>query len=186
MPATKQAIRKAMLGQRDAMDANVRLKRSRLAQEHLLLDRTWRAAVAVGLYMAIGSEAGTDLLLKAALGQGKQVWLPRLTGPGQMRLNRACDAGGLKPGKWGILEPPPGPEPARLDLVILPGLAFDRAGNRLGYGAGYYDRYLQSHANLKPVCIGLCLAFQIVDQLPADSWDAPVSALCSEEGLLWL
>lgn len=182
----KDAIRKAMLRKREATCGQVTAMRAKLAQENLLTSRVWRKAARVGLYMAIRNEASTDLLLKAALGAGKQVWLPKITDRANriMRFRQCLSREELRPGPWGIPEPQAGPETENLDLIVMPGLAFDKRGNRLGYGAGYYDRCLASIHGA--TLIGLCLAFQIVDHIPAESWDKPVAAICSEAGFAWL
>lgn len=72
------------------------------------------------------------------------------------------------------------------DIIVVPGVAFDRQGGRLGQGGGYYDRLLGSPAYAACLRIGLAYAFQVLDRLPRDDWDVPVHALCTEEGLLWL
>ena len=69
-------------------------------------------------------------------------------------------------------------------------MAFDRAGNRLGFGGGYYDRFLSAFgargSGRRPRLVGLCYAFQVVDALPSQEWDQPVDCLCTEEGLVCL
>jgi 5-formyltetrahydrofolate cyclo-ligase len=102
------------------------------------------------------------------------------------------DLGALQKSPFGIPEPVPGPF-ARLlllsalnepdTLVIVPALAFDRAGYRLGYGGGYYDRML---ASASCPCVGLTFHGLLVDALPREAWDRPVSAVFTEEMLLCL
>ena len=79
------------------------------------------------------------------------------------------------------LAAPPAP-----DLIIAPGLAFDRNGIRLGMGGGYYDRLLSLPRHENSLRIGLAYAFQIVDSLPRQPWDVPVHAVCTEKGLVWI
>lgn len=81
---------------------------------------------------------------------------------------------------------PPGHAEFKPDLIIVPGVGFDMQGNRLGFGAGYYDRYL-AHPSMKDtVKIGFAYSFQILPELPADPWDVRMNALCSEKELIWL
>ncbi|WP_353119111.1 5-formyltetrahydrofolate cyclo-ligase [Nitratidesulfovibrio sp.] len=117
----------------------------------------------------------------------------------EMCLAPCACAADLKPGRYGIAEPDPtrcpaidmNAEPGHAsafapDLAIIPGVAFDRQGNRLGHGAGYYDRFLAHPAMARTALVGLAYAFQIVPALPVAPWDRPVHALCTEEGLTWL
>lgn len=117
----------------------------------------------------------------------------------EMCLAPCACAADLRPGRYGIAEPDPVRCPAidmdavpgsasafAPDLAVIPGVAFDRRGNRLGHGAGYYDRFLAHPAMARTALVGLAYAFQIVPALPVAPWDRPVHALCTEEGLTWL
>ncbi|KAF5029345.1 5-formyltetrahydrofolate cyclo-ligase [anaerobic digester metagenome] len=117
----------------------------------------------------------------------------------EMCLAPCACAADLKPGRYGIAEPDPtrcpaidmNAEPGSASsfapgLAVIPGVAFDRQGNRLGHGAGYYDRFLAHPAMARTALVGLAYAFQIVPALPVAPWDRPVHALCTEEGLTWL
>lgn len=117
----------------------------------------------------------------------------------EMCLAPCACAADLKPGRYGIAEPDPARCPAidmdaapglappfAPDLAVIPGVAFDLRGNRLGHGAGYYDRFLAHPAMARTALVGLAYAFQIVPALPVAPWDRPVHALCTEEGLTWL
>jgi 5-formyltetrahydrofolate cyclo-ligase len=97
----------------------------------------------------------------------------------------------LELGRFGILEPKQNirnnPQyhviPEQLDVVIVPGLAFDRSGNRLGRGRGYYDRFLSQFTS-KTLLIGLAFECQIVEQIPVDTWDFPVSVVITENRII--
>lgn len=113
----------------------------------------------------------------------------------EMCLAPCACAADLKPGRYGIAEPDPARCPAidmdaastfAPDLAVIPGVAFDQQGNRLGHGAGYYDRFLAHPAMARTALVGLAYTFQIVPALPVAPWDRPVHALCTEEGLTWL
>lgn len=186
--AAKKMLRREMLRKRQACDSGMLKLRSRLCQANLLESRLWLKARSVALYAAIRDEVETGMLLECALKTGKQVFLPRIADPAQgaMRLAPCNSVAELTPGIWNIPEPPDGPEPESLDLIVMPGLAFDSAGRRLGYGGGYYDRYLDSRPDLAAHRAGLCLSFQIVEAVPADKWDARVDSICSERALQWI
>lgn len=154
----KAEARRALRGRRDGLPAGERRRfDAGIAARVVALD-AWRAADAVFTYLSIGSEVDTRVLIRAAWAAGKVVVLPRCE-PGRRLAWYVVDAlEGLAPGAFGILEP--APDPARLvspgdfghPLAIVPGLAFDRAGFRLGYGGGYYDRFLASFTG---VSVGL-------------------------------
>ncbi len=183
--AHARAIRRAL-----AADAPRHAALSAAVQARVLQSPLWRAHDIVLLYRAVKGEVDTDALLRAALAQGKRVFLPRCRpdDPGRMDMLACCDPAELLPSANGIPEPPaqapclpPGDLPGA--LVIVPALAFDRQGYRLGYGGGYYDRLLAAGAGAS---LGLAFGALVFPQLPRDPWDVPVAALATEEGLTCL
>lgn len=168
--------------------------RSRLMQERLLASPLWRDCRCVAAYMAAKGEAGTSLLLDETRRTGRALFLPRCRRQGEKGWPGGmdfllCEAGTpLILSRFGIPEPPPDApalSPAELaapdTLLIVPALAFDREGFRLGYGGGYYDRVLARAA-----CPSVGLAFHslLLPQLPREPWDQAVRAVCTEEILL--
>ena len=167
-------------------------------QERLLASDAWRKCRRVAAYVSVKGEADTGLILAEALRSGRELFLPRCRvkgeegWPGAMDFFACSDLGALKKSSFGIPEPVPGPEASLLmpealrepdTLVIVPALAFDRSGYRLGYGGGYYDRML---ASASCPCVGLAFHDMLVESLPREEWDRPVSAVCTEEILLCL
>jgi len=160
------------------------------AQRHLMETEYWQEAGAVALYVGIRDELSTDLLLHAAWQSGRRVWLPRLLPgePGLMQFALCAGWHELAAGPLGLREPAPncpafGPgEASQLgpSLLVLPGLAFDRKGGRLGYGGGYYDRFLASGWLCKRV--GLCFHYQVLNEIPLQPWDKRVHCLCTDKG----
>ncbi len=142
-----------------------------------------RAARRVGLYAASHGELPTRPLFEA-LGElgGVTRVLPRVR-PGGLEWAAIAAWGELVPGALGIPEPagPAEPPPAPGDVLLLPGLAFDPRGHRLGRGGGHYDRAYPPGA-AAPWLIGVGYAFQIVDAVPHDSRDRRVDAIVSERG----
>ena len=181
-------LRQTMLAKRRALEPDARRAASAAAQNALLRSQAWRAARTVFLYCATRNETDTDMLLSAALREGKILLLPKCdpARPGVMRAAPCLALERLVPGKFGILEPADLddgetrdiPEP---DLIVVPGVAFDRFGGRLGYGGGYYDRFIAGLAG-SPFLAGLAYAFQVVDALPLEPWDMSVHALCLDAG----
>lgn len=197
MKPTKNEIRAKIIKERDALASAESESRSRLAQERLLADPAWKSAKFITLYVAAKGEIQTDLLLKAAWAEGKRVYLPRVDKKerGLMRFLRCTGPEQLGPGSFGLQEPLEEHCPAcdftaegYPDLMILPGLAFDRQGGRLGWGGGYYDRFLGmcAGAGASTRFIGLGYAFQLLPEVPSEPWDRPVDAVCTDEELLWI
>jgi 5-formyltetrahydrofolate cyclo-ligase len=144
--------------------------------------REFKKAKTVMFYVSLDWEVGTELMIKAALRAKKQIVVPLVHRAKKTLLPvRIHDPNrDLAEGSYGILEPRPDLiEPfdvEKIDLVLVPGLAFDPDGFRLGRGAGYYDRFLKT---LPPrtLKVGVAFDFQIVDQVPRQAWDQPVHVL---------
>lgn len=191
----KEAMRTEMYEKRRALSAEEAEYLSRLAQERLMRDKAWHKSKRVMLYYAIRKEASTLQLLNAAWSDGKEVLLPR-TVPGPNRLIEVlpCESlDDLIPGVFGIREPDPStcPPPrggeAIPDLIVVPGVAFDRKGYRLGAGGGYYDRFFARPDMAKIRRIALAYSFQIVDAIPGlGDWDIPMHGHCTDGELRWL
>lgn len=138
------------------------------------LQGQWDAAQTVLLYSALPDEVNTDYLLLAAQGVGKTVLLPRVDGD-RLTLH-VYSPDSMAPGAFGVMEPQ-GPEfpPSRygeIELAVVPGVAFDRRGHRLGRGKGYYDRLLPQLTAAR--LVGLCFPFQVVASVPCEAHDAVV------------
>ena len=152
---------------------------SKQVQRNLINDEKFRSARSVGAYSAIGSEVATNLILDEALRLGKRVALPKTQSDG-IRFYEFSKTDELTDGRYGIKEPQASSQITHLDLIVVPGLAFDRNGHRLGYGKGYYDRYLRT---AKAFTVGLGFSFQLVDVLPTDDHDIKLGALATEKGI---
>lgn len=163
---------------------------SLLAQNNLIESSIWRKAKRIGLYASTPEEISTDMLIEKTIATRGAVWLPRISDgrAGQMYFTSCRTAADLQPGRFGIREPSvqdAGECPIFYpDLLLIPGLAFDMSGNRLGYGGGFYDRLLPHYPDC--LLVGFCYYFQIVESLPHDEWDIPVRYLCTEKGLVCL
>ncbi|OIP32735.1 MAG: 5-formyltetrahydrofolate cyclo-ligase [Deltaproteobacteria bacterium CG2_30_66_27] len=157
------------------------------AQEHFLREFPPRAGVSAALYCALAGEIPTDRIRHAYLGAGARLYYPRTTESRTLAFYPHREGDGWETGPYGISEPPKptGVEPrlAGWDIVVIPGLAFDRRGNRLGHGFGYYDRFLGGLPKSVPR-VGLAFAGQLVPEVPVDAWDVPVHALVTEEGVI--
>jgi 5-formyltetrahydrofolate cyclo-ligase len=145
------------------------------------------AAGTVMLFASFRTELDTMPIAEWVLRAGKSLCLPRVLGPRRMAAYRVTDlAAGLAPGKWGIPEPREGSDevsPKALDLVFVPGSAFDEAGRRCGYGGGFYDNYLPL---TRPGTPWVALAFeaQLVTQIDCEDHDLPVTAIVTERRVI--
>ena len=180
----KRPIRKQLLAQRRHCSAEDCLRLSLLIQSRFLASAAYRQAGCIGLYSPMLNEVQTELLARRCLADGKRLSYPRVKGTG-LEFVAVSGLGDLAPGSYGIPEPTgerlvPYPE---LDLLVVPGVAFDLSGHRLGYGKGYYDRAL---ALCRPVLerVGFAYEFQVVEQLPADPHDCRLTRLVTEQRIL--
>lgn len=200
-------VRRTMRRMRAEQPPELAQSRSTAAQQRLMHWPLWQQARSVALYVGVRGELSTNELLQAAWQAKKIVWLPRVRpdAPGLMDFVACGSLKQLRPGPLGLLEPLDslpgvGPEnvaraaqdmdqpgcgvPFAPDIALLPGVAFDLAGGRLGYGGGYYDRFLEKSLNCPRV--GLCFEFQLVSSLPLAPWDQRVNYICTEERILCL
>ncbi len=158
---------------------------SRQIVQQLLSSSYYKQAEVVFAFAPFRQEVELDSFIEACWSDGKHVYLPRVDAEHKvMQFYRINSWSDLVQGHYGIREPKLECVPhsgAAIDLMIMPGAAFDRAKRRLGYGAGYYDRFLRELEN-KPYLIAPAYAMQIVAKVPTDEWDHPVDAILTEEG----
>jgi 5-formyltetrahydrofolate cyclo-ligase len=180
----KIALRRQVLARRDALPADARAAGAAAIAARIAALPSFIAARVVLLTLAFRSEWDTSPLVLAALAAGRTVAVPRVDPQKRMlSLHSITDIGcDTDPGHQGIPEPRPYcPEvaPAAIDWVLVPGVAFDAAGRRLGYGGGYYDRLLPL---LRPDAARVAGAFelQITDQVPAAPHDLFVDTIVTE------
>jgi len=185
----KRELREEMIARRLTLSPQEASRAGSAAQEALVGTPAFAAARTVLLYAAFRGEVPADRIAAAALLAGKRLALPRVQKEPRRLWFHAYggDPGTLERGAYGIAEPAadwPTVAPGEIDLVVVPGVAFDRQGNRLGYGGGYYDRTLVQirAANPGAALVGLAYGFQIVPALPRDPHDVPVDAVATEGG----
>lgn len=182
----KAARRSQLLAARSALPAAERAAAQTAITEHLLTLPEVEQARAVLGYAAFGSEASVDTVLQVLLDRAVGVLLPWVDGH-ELRLARVRDlAADLAPGWRGVREPRGSSRrPARADrvhLALVPGVGFDRAGRRLGYGGGHFDRLLATLRPATPI-VGVAFDLQVVDVLPAEPHDVRVDAVVTETGI---
>ena len=184
----KLALRRQLLARRDALDPESRIAAGTAIVGKLIALPSFVIARSVLLTLPFRSEWDTLPLVRDALATGRTVVVPRVNALTRMLelfaiADPTCDVGG---GHQGIPEPLPhcrALDPAAVDWVLVPGVAFDRDGRRLGYGGGYYDRLLPL---LSPRAARIAGAFdlQIVDRVPAGPHDITVDAIVTPSEMI--
>lgn len=139
----------------------------------------------VSAYLAIGSELDPAFLSLELRRRGAIIALPVIIAKAAPLEFRAWQPGDLlREREWGIREPGPACLVVSPDIVLVPLLSIDSAGNRLGYGGGYYDRTLGGHKGMRPwITIGVAYASQVIDAVPIDAYDMALDFLLTPKGL---
>ncbi len=158
-----------------------------LLHEHLLQLPAWKQAKTIALTRSRGKEIPTLPLIKKAWEEGKTVCIPTcFPKTKEMTFYEYTPATKMTSSYFGLLEPDPLESTVvhkeAIDLIIVPGVCFDQRGYRIGFGGGYYDRYL---ADYHGVTIALCLSLQQIKHVPSEAHDIPVSMMVSEKGTFY-
>jgi 5-formyltetrahydrofolate cyclo-ligase len=181
LAARKGALRRQLRRARAALPAATRRCAAESAARRLARLARATGARHVAAYLSLLEEIDTAPLIALLRRQGCRVYVPKLAGA---RLRFAPLRGALRANRFRIAEPVRAGRPPRLDLIVLPLVAFDAAGRRLGMGGGYYDRLLaRQRPARRPLRVGLAFAAQEVAAVPAGAGDARLDAIVTERGL---
>ncbi len=188
----KDDLREEIRHRRDALgEAEIERDSEQIVRRVMQLPAYRRSRTRL-LFSSFGSEVRTEALIEDTLRRNARLVLPRVCGMEEaLALYEVRDAQtDLAPGSFGILEP----DVSRcrelsvydIDFVLVPGLAFDRQGGRLGYGGGFFDYILNLRGELLEQRAAVAVAFsvQIVESVPTDSWDVPVPLIVTEDELI--
>lgn len=189
MPELAQ-IRETLRARRRALPLNEQQRTALALQQHFSGHALFRHSRHIAFYLPMHGEADPGLLLQEALQHGIHCYLPRLHQQ-SLQFFRYREGDALQANRFGIAEPVADPgssiAPQALDLVLMPLVAFDDAGTRLGMGGGYYDRsfaFRREAGSLpKPSLIGVAYAFQETARLKRAAWDVPLDGVLTEQGL---
>lgn len=185
----KGELRREILKKRNEMTGDEVLEKSTAIIKKLLALEDYKQSAVVMAYLDFRNEVKTGKLVKDAVAGGKKVLVP-VTDKANKRLIPSLIEnypGDIAPGTWGIPEPKPGRlkevDPLEIDLVIVPGVAYDIYGNRIGYGGGYYDRFLP---RTKPGVVTMAPAyeFQVRDWIGSGKHDWPVDYIVTEKRII--
>jgi len=179
----KRAMRSAALSRRNSLDPQDWAVLGGSVQARALELVPFRSAKIVALYSAIGNEVPTEAIRREALRSGKRVFYPKLDGANSVELAEIRSAADLTKGHLGIDEPVTPPSQLTRDheakVIFVPGLVFDPSGNRLGRGIGWYDRLIKKIGRTA-VFVALAYEFQLVANVPTESWDEKVDYIITE------
>lgn len=174
-----------MLKTRNSLSKEILDRMSEVIQTRVMTAEEFVHAKIIGAYHPIGSEVSTMKILSSILTTKKQLALPRVEDDTRISFAVVKDLeGDLEVGKYNIMEPKIHcAEINRMDLVLVPGIAWDENGHRVGYGKGYYDRHL---ATLQTTSIGVAFDFQVLKELPHEKNDFLVNLIVTEKRVIRL
>lgn len=182
----KAAIRAEALSKRNALSTDERARKGAEIARLLLGLPEFTSAESVLFYAAFRSEVPTEGLARTSLDMGKKVLMPKVNPQTNSLSKHVIEClSELEPGYWGIPEP-------RTDVcwrveeiafIVVPGVAFDGKGNRIGYGGGYYDRLLPRVKGLRPI-VALAFQEQIFERIPASEHDVAMDMVITDQGIL--
>lgn len=186
---TKKQLRIKLKQLRESLSATEQSDLSYLITEKVVSHYDFGRAKNILIYMHYNREVQTDGIILYAFMLGKKVYIPKVEGD-EMRFYRIHDLKECVSGFRGILEPPQDAElflmatdtPKDETLVILPGLGFDKKANRIGYGGGYYDKYLAANTNCMKMAIGYDI--QCIDHVPTEGTDIPMDIIITDEQII--
>lgn len=181
MDSSKKELRREMAGRLQQLPLAAQQRKSLAVCQQLLSLPVYQQAKRLMAFLNMPEEVSLDALIDRAIADGKEVYVPLCRDKTQMDAVRLDNLNAAVEGMYGIRTAPAGSpciEPAALDLVLVPGVAFDRHGHRLGHGAAYYDRFLAKSGNAPAVAAAF--SEQTVDFVPIDAHDVSMSALVTD------
>lgn len=185
----KKKLRKKIIALRDNLPLEEREKKSKSIHTRLFSLPEFVSANTLAFYVSFKSEVLTETMIRKSLSLGKVVVVPITDlANRRLKLSRIIDyTDDLTPGTWGILEPKPDRIKLialkEIDLVITPGVVFDKKGCRIGYGGGFYDGLLKSLQKEK-VSVAVAFELQMVEEVPVDNRDEPVDIIVTEKRVI--
>lgn len=181
----KREIRRKMLALRRALSDDEAVKKAESLTSWILTLPEYKKAKRIMAFLAMKGESNLDGLIARALSDGKEVYVPVCLPGRQMEAGRLLDMDHFVRGPLGLRDLPKGYDtvsPEKLDLVLVPGVACDREGNRLGMGAGYYDRYLV-HVPFEKRIAALW-DFQVAEAIPSELFDERMAKIVTDKGII--
>lgn len=183
-------IRKEILSARRELSPEFVELKSSIIIDKIMSSNAYKKSKSIMVYVDFNNEIQTGKLITGALAENKQVSVP-ITNVKERKLTPSrltAYPNDLAPGVWGIPEPKPElicpVDPGDIDLVVVPGVSFDVRGNRLGYGAGFYDRFLP-RTKSRTIFIAPCFEMQVLEDVFPDTHDVPVHFIYTEDRIIY-
>lgn len=179
----KNILREEMKKKRKALTHEQIEEKSRRITEQAFTVNAYESARCICVYLAAFNEPRTMDIISRAIADGKKVCVPVTdTASGTLSLSYISGTNSLVRGAYGIFEPSviDAADESDVDMIFVPGIAFDEGGSRIGFGKGYYDRLLE---NTRAVRAGICYEFQVCGKICADDHDIPMDIIITEEGI---
>ncbi len=201
----KQSIRKIYLQKRKALSHNDMIKSSKDICNAVINLEHYKKAQTISLYMPIKNEVDTNIIWQDAINKNKNCYFPKVTDKNSMIFLPADKLEHFAKNKWGILEPTTKIIKSlpvnKLDIMIVPIVAFDSAGNRIGMGKGFFDKALEVHSrismqssnkehlknfNTTPILIGVAYEFQKIPLIKSETWDIKLDIIVTEKTVYYV
>ena len=181
---SKKSLRKIMREKRKLMDKSEKNILDKNLREKLFETEEYKNSKVIFVYVSTEEEINTTEIIKRAFVDGKVVTVPKVMKNGEMRALKINSLDELKVGYFNILEPSESAEDLSdiVDLVIVPGLAFDKENKRLGYGGGFYDRFFEKYKECFK--ISLCYDYQFVETVYPEKYDISVDRIISNSYII--
>lgn len=178
----KNQLKESILEKRNSLAKQEIIDKSNIIKNNLFNLEYYKKSRSVMFFVSFNNEVYTHEMIREAL-KNKTVVLPKVVHH-EIEPSLIIDFDNLIPGKFGILEPIEVTSIAykNIDLVLVPGIVFDKEGHRIGYGFGYYDRFLRKAP--KAIKIGLAFDFQVVDKIPKEMHDVPVDMVVTDKEVI--
>lgn len=184
----KKDIRKKIIDYRDSIDLSLRKQWDESIFNKLTNCELYKKAHTIFSFVSFKSEVDTHNIIKHAIKKGKTICVPKIESKQKgIEIFKVRDFTQLKKGYFDILEPDetcPAAVSGEIDLILMPGVAFDRQGGRIGYGAGFYDRFL-SDMKKRADKIALAYDFQLLNSVPMDEHDVRIDGIITEKEFIF-
>lgn len=183
----KKQLRVDLLAKRRKLDKEFIVRQSDNMAKAFCASSLYQQATIIMLFLSMPDEPQMMNIIEDAWAHGKTVCVPHMRKEfGIMDAAIIENPEGLVRGRFNLLVPDPTHlkimDPALIDVIVVPAVAYDTVGNRIGMGAGYYDRFIPKAT--KAICIGAIWSSQIIDHVPVDQYDRPVHYLLKEDGII--
>ena len=189
MKNPKQKIRQLALARRRSLNRNERIDASRAISDKVIASSYFVEAKSIGCYLSINEEVNTEFLIKVIMDSDKSLFLPKVQADATINFIHTNKNTKYSKNQFGIKEPMGNKDHATkdIDLILVPLVAFDIEGNRIGMGGGYYDKKFQDlgHDDKKPILIGIAFNCQQFKKIQSDKWDVSLRHVFTESGCIF-